>query len=107
MVYAFQYTKDVRLSSVQIRGILETLPSGKVVRKFLGIPYAKVVRFENPHPPTTWPGVRNMTTYGKACYQKIDKVAENNTGLNLSARKLLPLIAPFSDNFYTIIMIFH
>jgi carboxylesterase type B len=37
--------------------------------KYLGIPYAKAKRFENPTDPDSWNTTRNATAFGKHCPQ--------------------------------------
>lgn len=54
-------------------GKIETLPLGKSVHEYLGIPYAKPpigqLRFAAPQPATPWPGIREARRYRAACPQ--------------------------------------
>ena len=63
----------MRTQSGQVVGKIETLPLGKLVHAFLGIPYAEPpvgeLRFAAPKPPKRWSGIRNATEYGARCPQ--------------------------------------
>lgn len=52
-------------------GKIESLPLGKSAYEYLGIPYAEPpvgdLRFAAPKPARRWSGVRDATSYGKAC----------------------------------------
>ncbi|KAK3752822.1 hypothetical protein QZH41_016361 [Actinostola sp. cb2023] len=78
---AIQHTSAVPIQSGEIRGFVATLSGGDQVTKYLGIPYAKAARFENPGPPTNWTGVKDMVTTGKACRQVIYKPYTHFTGV--------------------------
>lgn len=57
----------------EIVGNIETLPFGKSVFTYLGIPYAEPpvgeLRFAAPKQAKRWSGVRQATAYGAACPQ--------------------------------------
>lgn len=69
LVAGLRDTPDIEIQSGTIRGVVETLPNKKAVSKYLGIPYAKAERFERPVAPDSWTGVKDMTSFGKVCYQ--------------------------------------
>lgn len=52
-----------------VKGVNVTLPTGKKLVKFLGIPYANASRFGPPRQPTKWNTTFNATKYGKSCPQ--------------------------------------
>ena len=64
---------EVHTSSGTIVGKLETLPNGKLVYEYLGIPYAKPplneLRFARPESLKPWPGKRAAKEFGSACPQ--------------------------------------
>jgi len=63
----------VPTESGQVVGKIETLPLGKSVYAYLGIPYAEPPvgesRFAAPKPAKRWSGIRNATEYGASCPQ--------------------------------------
>lgn len=63
----------MRTQAGQVVGKIETLPLGKLVHAFLGIPYAEPPigesRFAAPKPAKRWFGIRNATEYGARCPQ--------------------------------------
>lgn len=54
-----------------VMGKIESLPLGKAAYEYLGIPYAEPpvgeLRFAEPRPAKPWSGIRDATSYGKAC----------------------------------------
>ncbi|KAM7430419.1 hypothetical protein ABFA07_018858 [Porites harrisoni] len=64
---------EVNTSSGTVVGKLETLPNGKSVYEYLGIPYAKPpvnkLRFARPQSFKSWPGKRPAKEFGSACPQ--------------------------------------
>lgn len=54
-----------------VTGKIESLPLGKSAYEYLGIPYAVPpvgdLRFADPKPAKPWTGIRDATSYGKAC----------------------------------------
>ncbi|XP_031571703.1 uncharacterized protein LOC116305864 [Actinia tenebrosa] len=62
-------TPIVNTTAGPIVGKNETLATGKSVLKYLGIPYAKAARFEDPTDPDSWNMTRNATEFGKRCPQ--------------------------------------
>jgi carboxylesterase type B len=69
-VNAVQYAPQVSIKNGIIRGLLSNLTTGDVVRKYLGIPFAKADRFKAPTADAAkWSGVKNMTSFGKECPQ--------------------------------------
>ena len=54
----------VQTTAGKVRGFIDN-----GIYTFRGIPYAEADRFEEPHAPTAWDGVRNCVTYGGACPQ--------------------------------------
>lgn len=62
-------TTQVNTTGGPVVGKNETLATGKSVLKFLGIPYAKARRFEDPTDPDSWNMTRNATQFGKICPQ--------------------------------------
>ena len=69
---AVDYTEDITIDSGIIYGIKETLTTGQVVHKYLGIPYAKAERFEKPVNVTPWECFRDCTSFGTICHQRED-----------------------------------
>ncbi|XP_031551374.1 neuroligin-4, Y-linked-like [Actinia tenebrosa] len=80
LVNAFQYTPEVNIESGRIRGLVANLTTGHVVRKYLGIPFAKADRFKPPQNATKWSDVKNMITFGKECPQ----IPTRFSGINVS-----------------------
>lgn len=87
-----QYTSEIEIESGRLRGFVETLTTYAQIRKYLGIPFAQANRFELPVPPSNWTGVKNMTSFGKVCYQEIfggpfgythDDMSEDCLNLNI------------------------
>ena len=64
---------EVNTSSGTIVGKLETLPNGKSVYEYLGIPYAEPpvneLRFARPESFKPWSGKRAAKEFGSACPQ--------------------------------------
>ena len=64
---------EVNTSSGTIVGKLETLPNGKSVYEYLGVPYAKPpvneLRFARPESFKPWPRKREAKEFGSACPQ--------------------------------------
>ena len=64
---------EVKTTSGTIVGKLETLPNGKSVYEYLGIPYAKPpvneLRFARPESFKPWSGKRPAKEFGSACPQ--------------------------------------
>ena len=64
---------EVNTTSGTIVGKLETLPNGKTVYEYLGIPYAeapvKEYRWAAPRPNKTWVGTKETKEFGAACPQ--------------------------------------
>ena len=63
----------VHTESGAVVGKIETLPHGKSVHEYLGIPYAEPpvgeLRFAAPKPVKPWPGVKQVTEFGASCVQ--------------------------------------
>ncbi|KAL8625654.1 hypothetical protein ACOMHN_043929 [Nucella lapillus] len=57
----------------RVRGLVETVPGGHRVEKYLGVPYARPplgeLRFEPPQNPKPWQGVLDATELPPACLQ--------------------------------------
>lgn len=72
-VHGYDGAPIVRTQAGQVAGKIETLPFGKLVHAFLGIPYAEPPigesRFAAPKPAKRWFGIRNATEYGARCPQ--------------------------------------
>jgi len=93
MTSAIQYTPEIQIQSGRLRGFVETLTTKAKIRKYLGIPFAHAERFELPVPPSNWTGVKDMTSFGKVCYQqkyshsyfgyKITDMSEDCLNLNI------------------------
>ena len=68
-----QRSPVVQTESGAIVGKTETLPHGKSVHEYLGIPYAEPpvgeLRFATPKPVKPWPGVKQVTEFGASCVQ--------------------------------------
>ena len=41
------------------------------IYNYKGIPYAEAERFEEPHAPATWNGIRSSRYYGPTCPQEV------------------------------------
>ena len=65
--------REVNTTLGTIVGKLETLPNGKTVYEYLGIPYAKPpvneLRFARPESFQPWSGKRTAKEFGSACLQ--------------------------------------
>ncbi len=63
----------VQTESGAVVGKIETLPLGKSVHEYLGIPYAKPpvgeLRFAAPKPVRPWSGIKRVTEFGASCFQ--------------------------------------
>ena len=63
----------VQTESGAVVGKIETLPYGKSVHKYLGIPYAEPpvgeLRFAAPKPAKPWSGIKDTTEFGAVCPQ--------------------------------------
>ena len=63
----------VTIESGKVEGKIETLPHGKTVHEYLGIPYAEPpvgeLRFAAPKPAKLWSGVKHATEFGASCVQ--------------------------------------
>ena len=64
---------EINTTSGTIVGKLETLPNGKTVYEYLGIPYAeapvKEYRWAAPRPPKNWTVTKETKEFGAACPQ--------------------------------------
>ena len=63
----------VQTKSGAVVGRIETLPHGKSVHEYLGIPYAEPpvgdLRFTAPKPVKPWSGIKHTTEFGASCPQ--------------------------------------
>ena len=63
----------VQTESGAVVGKIETLPIGKSVHEYLGIPYAEPpvgeLRFAAPKPVKPWSGIKEAKEFGAACPQ--------------------------------------
>ncbi|XP_078372725.1 acetylcholinesterase-like [Oculina patagonica] len=63
----------VQTESGAVVGKIETLPHGKSVHEYLGIPYAEPpvgeLRFAAPKPVKPWSGIKRVTEFGAPCPQ--------------------------------------
>ncbi|KAL9970956.1 hypothetical protein ACROYT_G023425 [Oculina patagonica] len=63
----------VQTESGVVVGKIETLPHGKAVHKYLGIPYVEPpvgeLRFAAPKPVKPWSGIKQATDFGASCFQ--------------------------------------
>ena len=63
----------VQTKSGAVVGKIETLPHGKSVHEYLGIPYAEPpvgeLRFAAPKPAKHWSGTKDVTKFGPSCIQ--------------------------------------
>jgi len=61
----------VQTESGAVVGKIETLPHGKSVHEYLGIPYAEPpvgeLRFAAPKPAKPWSGIKDSTAFGASC----------------------------------------
>ena len=70
-------------------GKIETLPHGKSVHEYLGIPYTEPpvgeLRFAAPKPAKPWSGTKDATVFGSSCPQPITHLIEatSKSGLGL------------------------
>ena len=66
-----QRSPVVQTESGAVVGKIETLPLGKSVHEYLGIPYAEPpvgeLRFAAPKPAKPWPGTKDAKEFGAAC----------------------------------------
>ncbi len=70
-----QRSPVVQIESGAVVGKIETLPHGKTVHEYLGIPYAEPpvgeLRFAAPKPAKSWSGTRHATEFGASCVQPL------------------------------------
>ena len=68
-----QLSPVVQTESGAVVGKIETLPHGKSVHEYLGIPYAEPpvgeLRFAAPIPAKPWSGTKDATEFGATCSQ--------------------------------------
>ena len=68
-----QRSPVVQTESGAVVGKIETLPHGKSVHEYLGIPYAEPplgeLRFAAPKPVKAWSGTKHATEFGASCVQ--------------------------------------
>ena len=68
-----QLSPVVQTESGAVVGKIETLPHGKSVHEYLGIPYAEPpvgeLRFAAPKPAKPWSGTKDATEFGASCIQ--------------------------------------
>lgn len=74
--------------SGSVVGKIETLPNGKSVYEYLGIPYAEPpvgeFRFKAPQPVKVWSGTKQVTEFGAPCPQNplpIPGMPEGESGI--------------------------
>ena len=69
-----QRSPVVHIESGAVVGKIETLPRGKSVHEYLGIPYAEPpvgeLRFTAPKPVKPWSGTKHATEFGALCMQR-------------------------------------
>ncbi|KAK3754421.1 hypothetical protein QZH41_000785 [Actinostola sp. cb2023] len=94
----FNFTQIVNTTSGTVRGKIETLATGKVVRKYLGIRYATAKRFEYPTDPERWNITFNSTSFGKHCPQPTRDPRDPTSNVNETSEDCLlvglPVEAP-------------
>ncbi|KAL9970961.1 hypothetical protein ACROYT_G023431 [Oculina patagonica] len=92
-----QRSPVVQTESGAVVGKIETLPHGKSVHEYLGIPYAEPpvgeLRFTAPKPVKSWSGTKHVTEYGASCPQnpvplpgmdvQLEDVSEDCLSLNV------------------------
>ena len=70
-----QRSPVVQTESGAVIGKIETLPHGKSVHEYLGIPFAEPpvgeLRFTAPKPIKPWSGVKRVAEFGSACVQVV------------------------------------
>ena len=102
------FTKVVNTSFGPVRGKTVRLPSNKFIDQYLGIRFAKAVRFEPPTAPDNWEDTIDAISFSKACSQpvlpingtlRLEDVSEDCLFLNVyvpatnsSGNKLLPVM---------------
>ena len=69
----YQRSPVAQTESGAVVGKIETLPHGKSVHEYLGIPYAEPpvgrLRFAAPKPAKPWSGTKDATKFGTECQQ--------------------------------------
>ena len=78
----------VQTESGAVVGKIETLPHGKSVYEYLGIPYAEPpvgdLRFAAPKPAKPWSGIKRATEFGASCVHEslpIPGIAKPQSGM--------------------------
>ena len=70
---ANQRSPVVHIESGAVVGRIGTLPHGKSVHEYLGIPYAEPpvgeLRFAAPKPVKPWAGIKQAAEFGASCVQ--------------------------------------
>lgn len=67
--YVINSSVNTATTMVSSGGVSGYLENG--IYTFKGIPYAEAGRFELPHAPEAWKGVRSSRSYGPVCPQDI------------------------------------
>ena len=76
---------EVQTESGAVVGNIKTLPHGKSVHEYLGIPYAEPpvgeLRFTAPKPANPWSGIKEAREFGAACPQPEFPIPNITTGV--------------------------
>ena len=83
----------VNTTNGPVRGEVIPLNTNKTVIQYLGIPFARVKRFEAPESPKRWETIKNATSYGASCPQLPSILLNNSTKIEedcLSVNVFLP-----------------
>ncbi|XP_032235653.2 acetylcholinesterase [Nematostella vectensis] len=106
------FTRSINLTAVvnttsgPIVGKIEPLATGHTVKKYLGIPFAKAERFENPQFPTPWVEIKEMVQSGKICPQVANPILGLTTELMSEDCLVLDIYAPNITNSSIPVMVF-
>ena len=93
--YPGEFDKNENLPVIQtesgaVVGKIETLPHGKSVHEYLGIPYAEPpvdeLRFAAPKPVKPWSGIKRLTEFGASCPQPSTSYRDTEINFTRSGR---------------------
>ncbi|XP_001631050.2 cholinesterase 1 [Nematostella vectensis] len=106
LAHSYNFTAVVTTTSGPIIGEIVSLSTGHTVRKYLGVPFAKAERFENPQPPTPWKEVKQAILPGKICPQVEIPIAGQTTAIMSEDCLILDVYAPNITNSSLPVMVF-
>ena len=72
VLYAYSTITPIVITTYgPVSGSITKLPTNKTVKSYVGIPFAKAERFENPVPPDKWTSTLHANKTNKICPQVV------------------------------------